>query len=1236
MIQPNLVLTVLLSIAITILGDNRLVAQEFDETNFIRYTRIEGLSNNYISGIVQDSAGYIWIATHKGLNRFDGKTFQSIFKSSSHSPIPDNLLVSLHHQSTNEIIGGTRAGAFAFHPGSGDYKQFIIPCDSTIFFWTNHTFDVIRDKMGNYIVSTKTGLYIFNASGKLIRRYDHHTAGDVGGLELIFGGWVNCLANGTTLQQNGLLGSMYDPGTNNIDTLYVAKREYLKKQITDSSGEMRMAWSGNNGELFILNDNKNTIDVADIYSSQSNSSPMPFTVKADLGWVSKLTYINDSLLTVTCKNGGFYLLHYNLRTHQLSSDGKKHFEGMVCTAIFKDKEGRLWIGTSDGLYKQNLRNSFFSATDLSAQSSHLLDHEIRSIYIEDSSIFVGLRNEGGLLILDKKTGNIKSQIQFTPGDTYSNSITNIFPYHRDTLWIGTNSGIIWLNKNNHRYGRLNTPPNLEWMQKINSRCFFEDSKKNVWISFGKLNSLVCYNRNSHAFSDISPLNNPLLKITFIFSIAEDLQGNIWLAGDGLCRWNVKKQLVDTLIPYPRVSKLLRNYMLILDRDRNNNLWLSSYDNEIIQYNCTTNTMHLRQPENNLVDGNTVTSSPIINNNIWMGTDNGISSFNINDYSVKQFTYADGLPSVAITSTGKGSFYDKRSNRFYIGARHRLISFTPDGSLSHKVAPLLFIEKLSIHDSLILPASKDVHLKYSQNNITIIFNTINFTDPEENRFAWRSVNTSDTAWSELNDQTSVTLTNLSGGWHAIQVKLFSINNHWPQQVKTIRIYIQPPFWKTVWFIVLMACLVAGAIFIIYKERINAVRKKEREKAQVHHMIAEEYKNQLELEQISNYFSSSLAGKRNVDEVLWDVTQNLIGRMNYVDCMIYMWNKDKTRMIQKASYGPKGDPKAIMAKVFDVLPGQGIVGYVMQTKEPLLVPDTRKDHRYRLDDVMRLSEVCVPIIHNNELIGIIDSEHPSENHFKERDIKILNTIATLIGNKIKQLESEQSLEIKQKEIAFINQQLAEAQLSALQTQMNPHFIFNCLNSIKGMILGNEQQKASRYLSKFAQMIRITLNQSKETFTTLYENVEHLQSYLVMEKLRFDDSFSFRITVDDHIDQEEILIPTLMIQPLAENAIWHGLMPRKGEKKLLIRFSRMEEAISCIIEDNGIGINSSVALKQLNRPLHQSVGLSNLRNRIKILNEKYETGCTFEITDLKDLCKDKTGTRAILRFNIIINKP
>lgn len=719
-------------------------------------------------------------------------------------------------------------------------------------------------------------------------------------------------------------------------------------------------------------------------------------------------------------------------------------------------------------------------------------------------------------------------------------------------------------------------------------------------------------------------------------MAEDLQGNIWLAGDGLCRWNVKKQLVDTLIAYPRVSKLLRNYMLILDRDDKNNLWLSSYDNEIIQYNCTTNTMYLRQQENNNVDGNTITSSSIINNNIWLGTDNGISAFNINDYSVKQFTYADGLPSVAITSVRKGSFYDKGSNRFYIGSRHRIISLIPDVSLLHKLPPVLFIEKINVRDSLILPAPEDIHLKYYQNNITITFNTINFTDPEENRFAWRSLNSNDSGWNELNDQTSITLTNLSGGWHSVQIKLFSANNHWPHQLKTLRIYLKRPFWKTVWFLALMLVLSAGTILIIYKTRISAVRKKERERAQVQQLIAEEYKNRLELEQISNYFSSSMADKKNVDEVLWDVSKNLIGRMNYEDCMIYLWNENKSKMVQKASHGAKGNPKAINMNVFDVLPGQGVVGYVMQTQEPLLVADTRNDNRYRVDDIFRLSELCVPIIHNDELIGIIDSEHPNINHFTERDIKILTTIATLIGNKIKQIESERLLELKQNEIAFINQQLAEAQLSALQTQMNPHFIFNSLNSIKGMILNNEQQKASRYLSKFANMIRITLNQSKEIFTTLYENIEHLESYLMMEKLRFDDSFTFQCTVDDNIDIEETLIPTLMLQPLAENAIWHGLMHNKGEKKLTIRFSSLPGIIWCSIEDNGIGINRSEQSKQYNKSPYQPVGLNNLRNRIKILNEKYNTGCTLELIDLNNTDKNQNGTRAVLRFNIITNKP
>ena len=111
--------------------------------------------------------------------------------------------------------------------------------------------------------------------------------------------------------------------------------------------------------------------------------------------------------------------------------------------------------------------------------------------------------------------------------------------------------------------------------------------------------------------------------------------------------------------------------------------------------------------------------------------------------------------------------------------------------------------------------------------------------------------------------------------------------------------------------------------------------------------------------------------------------------------------------------------------------------------------------------------------------------------------------------------------------------------------------------------------------------------------------------------------------------------MIQPLVENAIWHGLMHNEGQKKILIHFSRYKETISCIIEDNGIGINRSEELKKLHRPSHNSVGLNNLRNRIQIMNEKYDIHCSLVITDLSERNVESSGTRAVLKFKVITNK-
>jgi sensor histidine kinase YesM len=138
--------------------------------------------------------------------------------------------------------------------------------------------------------------------------------------------------------------------------------------------------------------------------------------------------------------------------------------------------------------------------------------------------------------------------------------------------------------------------------------------------------------------------------------------------------------------------------------------------------------------------------------------------------------------------------------------------------------------------------------------------------------------------------------------------------------------------------------------------------------------------------------------------------------------------------------------------------------------------------------------------------------------------------------------------------------------------------------------------------------------------------------MEQLRFDDSFTYDICVDDDIDPDDMLIPSLMIQPLVENAIWHGLMQVEGEKKIGIAFTLEGNLVKCIIEDNGIGIAQSEKNKAASKNRHQSVGLENLRKRIKIINGKYDANCSLVINDRKDLEHGKRGTLVVLRLNII----
>jgi tetratricopeptide (TPR) repeat protein len=227
--------------------------------------------------------------------------------------------------------------------------------------------------------------------------------------------------------------------------------------------------------------------------------------------------------------------------------------------------------------------------------------------------------------------------------------------------------------------------------------------------------------------------------------------------------------------------------------------------------------------------------------------------------------------------------------------------------------------------------------------------------------------------------------------------------------------------------------------------------------------------------------------------------------------------------------------------------------------------------------------------------------------------------LYRNKIKQ--AAQNVELERK--------MSDAILSSLLAQMNPHFIFNCLGSIKQMILENEQENANNYLNKFAKMIRLSLEYSRRPYVTVKEKLEYLNNYLQMELLRFDHSFSYHIEVDENIFGEEVGVPPMMIQPLVENAIWHGLMNKSGDRNLFIRYKLEDDTLICEIEDNGIGIIQSNLRPKIG---HQSFGIENIRHRLNLLNEKYHLNCSLQIKDKSEINKNESGTLAILTLPIL----
>lgn len=996
------------------LMSRQCIAQSFDEKNFIHFTTLNGLSNNYISGIEEDSYGYMWISTNRGLNRFDGINFKQFLHTAEKKSLPDNAIFSIEILSNNQLAVATDDGAQIISTKTLERKNLDIPTVEALRYWSHAVRYVSADRDGNYIVSTKTGFYIFSHDGDLKKRYDRYTTKDIGHVWMQFGSHLFQMPDGNIMQENGSGLYIYDKKHNRIGEAqnYFPGLGQILAQVKETHDIFVFV---STFEILFINTVTNSFDLVDVRTGYAKSFPANFNLQGEIGWQTQPIKLKGNVWAVNSKNKGFFLLQIDTLNKTINFSLQKYFTDHFCNIIFYDHHHRLWIGTTDGLFMENSHPPVVNSFTVESKNENN-DFSITALFADDKKIFAGT-DKSDVMIIDRQTKKTIRRINFGKEEGSVKVITSFFQKHQDTLWMATSFELYWLNIKNFSYGIL-----FPGIMNGSPARLFRSKENKIWIGVNRVNQIYIYDETTSSLDSLNSKNSPLLKINVANSFAEDASGNIWIGGDAIARWNNRSKKIDTLLEYMPTQKNKKKGFMIMN-DSKGEVWVIMNDDGVIKITGNNAPLHLN-PENFLEDYWAGAYPCMLSDRIFMATVNGVGYLHTNNNKAIIFNNDDGIPERSVTSSE--FFEDTRARSVLFASKNIICNIPLSATDLYTEAPRLIISEVAvINDTVINYPTNAIRLKHYQNNISLSLSAINFTDPENMRFAYRIKNEKDSAWIEAGKQSNILLTNVSPGNYKLEFKVYAYDNKWPEQTKEIEIIIRPPFWKTWWFFTLVALLLVTGVYIFYKGHIGDIRRKAR----------------------------------------------------------------------------------------------------------------------------------------------------------------------------------------------IDRQMAEYEMKALHAQMNPHFIFNCLNSIREMILNNENPQASHYLSKFAHLIRITLNQSLNPFISLKNTIDYLHRYLEMEKIR-KTNFSYTIQVDKNLQPAFIFLPPMLIQPFIENAIWHNNSQQSGLLQININFFEKNGQMLCIVEDNGIGIETS--LKNKKEPVgdYSSVGIANVKQRIQVLNEKYNLNCGVNIEDKSKL--------------------
>lgn len=808
------------------------IAQE--DINFTSLTSKDGLSSNNVNAILRDRYGFMWFATDDGLDRFDGANFK-IYRNIPMEPssLQANEILSLHEDKDGNLWVGTSSGSLSLYDrkkdnfinfpadrsGKNAIRNNVIPSICTNFqgkLWIGHYEGIsIMDKKTQRISDFSTGNRSrFTKNCNVLFEDSKHRMwiGSSEGL-FLYVPETNALtqfvysANDPTSLSNNLVLSITE---DKEGTIWIGTQDGLN--ILAKNGKEFIRFRHTEGNQQTLNGNV-------IYSLVADDSN-----KLWIGTSKGLNILDLKTKRIT----GYTFDPRN--TNSLS--------GNSIRCVYLAKEGICWIGTFlSGISKYDKNLTLFNLVQSNPFDKQGLNAPIVTSFAEtkDGNVFIGT-DDGGLSLFDPKTKlfqqiNIKSR---RPGSNRL-AIMTLTMSRNHQLLIGTyGDGYFVYDPSSGKYEQLLRGPKPTDINSNQIYCIKEDKTGNQWIGTNG-NGIVVLTKDNKALFKFTP--NPTLpneiKLPingYIRDILEAKNGDMWIAthGGGIAVYNPssKQFTVYTTVN----SKLPNDKVLTLLEDRNGNIWAGTLGGGLGLFNRKTNQFISYSEKEGLNNNNIYKILEDSNGLLWISTNKGLSSFETDTKKFNDYNYHNGIQHNTFI---RGSGLRLRSGDLFFGGHEGFNYFNPANLKRNEIVPPVIITDLKISNTSVVPSEDGpiqeniitaavINLKYKQ-NFALNFVGLNYTAPEQNQYEYK-LEGFDRDWINIGNASTVSYTNISPGNYVFRVRASNNNAVWNTQGASIKINVQPPFWRTIYAYLLYALIIIAALTYFRHRGIEKIRRK----------------------------------------------------------------------------------------------------------------------------------------------------------------------------------------------------------------------------------------------------------------------------------------------------------------------------------------------------------------------------------------------------------------------------